>query len=281
MPAGPDPAGPGRDENPAGEPGGPVPAPDADEDWLAWCDAAAQAPDPDEEEPGSAAPWDYDLDAVIAECRQVTAEEAAAAARAARLGLPGGQSVPLARRGPGQPGPARTAPGEYLSRAAGFGAGMALDTMPGCGALAGFAAEAAGDDDRYPGAADDEVAGAISAWDRVEAYAAARKHAAVAEFIRRRPAPGCAPQGPAQLPPAWDEFTVKELAALLAESPGTAEGLLELAGDLAASCPGRWRRSGTGPCRGTRRRSSRPRPRCWIRPRRGRPRRWCWAGPGG
>ncbi len=53
MPPGLDPAGPGRDENPAGEPGEPVPAPDADdEDWLAWCEAAAEhgAPrDPDEE----------------------------------------------------------------------------------------------------------------------------------------------------------------------------------------------------------------------------------------
>ena len=83
----------------------------AREDWLAWCDAAAQAPDPDEEEPDTAAPWDYDLDAVIAKCRQVSAEEAAAAARAARLGLPGGQSIPLARRGPGQPGSARVSPG--------------------------------------------------------------------------------------------------------------------------------------------------------------------------
>jgi len=63
---------------------------------------------------------------------------------------------------------------------------MLLDTMPGCGALAGFAAEAAGEDDRYQGASDDEVAGAISAWDRVEAYAAARKLATVSEFIRRR-----------------------------------------------------------------------------------------------
>src|SRR6266567_5447542 len=244
MPQGPDPVGPGRDENPAGEPGDPVPAPDvtaAEEEWLAWCDAAAdqdEPSDPDEEDPDSAAPWDYDLDAIIAECRQVTAEEAAAAARAARLGLPGGQPIPLARRGPGQPGSARLSPGEYLSRAAGFGAGMVLDTMPGCGALAGFAAEAAGDDDRFDGAGDDEVAGVISAWDRVEAYACARKHAAVAELIRRRPAPGCAPQGPARLPAGWDEFTVTELAAVLAESPGTAEGMLEMARELAGKLPG-------------------------------------------
>jgi hypothetical protein len=82
---------------------------------------------------------------------------------------------------------------------------MLLDTMPGCGALAGFAAEAAGNDDRYEGACDDEFAGAVAAWDRVEAYAAARKHAAVAEFIRRRPRPGSPLEGPAQLPESWDE----------------------------------------------------------------------------
>jgi hypothetical protein len=87
---------------------------------------------------------------------------------------------------------------------------MLLDTMPGCGALAGFAAEAAGDDDRYQGACDDEVAGAISAWDRVEAYAAARKLAAVAEFIRRRPHPDCPPGGRAQMPETWDESTVTD-----------------------------------------------------------------------
>ncbi len=90
--------------------------------------------------------------------------------------------------GPGQPGSAQRAPGEYLSRAAGFAAGFAagmlLDTMPGCNALAGFAAEAAGDDDRFDDARDDEVAGVIAAWDRIEAHASARKHAAVAEFIR-------------------------------------------------------------------------------------------------
>jgi hypothetical protein len=61
---------------------------------------------------------------------------------------------------------------------------MLLDRMPGCNALAGFAAEAAGDDDTYDGASDNELAGVICAWDRLEAHMAARKHAAVAEFIR-------------------------------------------------------------------------------------------------
>src|SRR6202035_4410009 len=135
---------PGRD----GDPGR------AEEDWLAWCESVeGQLGPDDEEEPEDAAPWDADLDALIAQCREVTAEEAAFAVRAAARGLPGGTPVGAGRRGPGEPG------------AAGLGAGMLLDVMPGCGALAGFAAEAAGDDDRYAGAGDDEVAGAISAWD--------------------------------------------------------------------------------------------------------------------
>ena len=192
MRRGPTPSGSGRGEDPAREPHEPTQTPDwmTEEDWQGWCASQAdldEPPDPDEEEPdpdGPAAPWEYDLDAVVAECRRVTAERAAACARAVRLGQPGEQPVRLARRGPGQPGSARRAPGEYLSRAAGFAAGMLLDTMPGCNALAGFAAEAAGDDDRYGGACDDEVAGAIAAWDRIEAHASARKHAAVAEFIR-------------------------------------------------------------------------------------------------
>ena len=99
---------------------------------------------------------------MIAQCRDITAEEAAFAARAAARGLPGGTPVADGRRGPGQPGSAERRPGEFASRAAGFGAGMLLDVMPGCGALAGFAAEAAGDDDRYEGACDDEVAGVIA-----------------------------------------------------------------------------------------------------------------------
>jgi len=220
---------PGRD----GDPGR------AEEDWLAWCESVEnQLGSDDEEEPEDAAPWDVDVDALIAECREITAEEAAFAARAAARGLPGGTPIADGRRGPGQPGSAERRPGEFLSRAAGFGAGMLLDTMPGCGALAGFAAEAAGDDDRYEGACDDEVAGAISAWDRVEAYAAARKHAAVAEFIRRRPRAGSAVEGAARMPQDWDESITAEVAGVLAESRHAADAMLGLAHDLAVKLPG-------------------------------------------
>ena len=246
MRRGPVPPGSGREENPAREPREPVHTPDwmNGEDWRAWCDSQRdqdEPSDPDEEEPdpdGLPGSWEYDLDAIVADCRRISAEEAAASARAARLGLAGGQPVGLGRRGPGEPGSARRAPGEYLSRAAGFAAGMLLDTMPGCNALAGFAAGAAGDGDTYDGAGDDEVAGAVAAWDRIEAHAAARKHAAVAEFIRRRPEPGCALEGPARLPASWDEFTVTELAAVLGESRAAAEDLLDRAHDLEVKLPG-------------------------------------------
>jgi hypothetical protein len=214
----------------------------AEEDWLAWCEALEASGQPlgpdDEEEPDDAAPWDADLDALIAECREITAQEAAFAARAAARGLPGGTPVADGRRGPGQPGSAVRRPGEFASRAAGFGAGMLLDAMPGCGALAGFAAEAAGEDDRYAGACDDEVAGAVAAWDRVEAWAAARKHAAVAEFIRRRPRPGSPSESPAQMPEDWDESITAEVAGVLAESRHAADAMLGLAHDLEVKLPG-------------------------------------------
>jgi hypothetical protein len=102
---------------------------------------------PDEDEPEDAAPCGVDLDALFAVCREIAAEEAACAVRAARRGLPGGTPVADGRRGPGQPGSAVRRPGEFLSRAAGFGAGMALDVMPeswdesAAGEVAGVLAE--------------------------------------------------------------------------------------------------------------------------------------------
>ena len=115
---------------------------------------------------------------------------------------------------------------------------MILDTAPGGVELALFAADAAGPGDRYPGASDDELVGAICAWDRVEAHVAARKHAAIAEFIRRRPADGCPLEGPAEMPAAWGEFTGDELALALAESKTAAAGLLDLTWDLEVKLPG-------------------------------------------
>jgi Domain of unknown function (DUF222) len=128
--------------------------------------------------------------------------------------------------------------GTRVVTAAGFAAGTPLDAGPGCTALMGFADDAAGPGDRYAGTSDDEVVGAVCAWDRIEAHAAARKHAAVAELIRRRPEPGCTLAGEAQMPLVWDEFTAAELAAALAESRFAAENLLDAAHDLQVKLPG-------------------------------------------
>jgi hypothetical protein len=150
----------------------------------------------------------------------------------------GAVAAAIGRRGPGMPGSARSFPGEYASGAAGFATGKPLDTAPGCAALGWFAGDAAGDQDRYPGATDDELVGAICAWDRAEAHMAARKHGAVAEFIRRRPARGFAPQGRAAMPAVWDEFAAAELAPALGQSRGAAEDTLGLAHDLQVKLPG-------------------------------------------
>ena len=67
---------------------------------------------------------------------------------------------------------------------------------------------------------------------------AAGKHAAVAELIRRRPAPGCALEGPAQMPESVDEFTGRELGAVLGVSARDAGQMLDLAWYLEVNLPG-------------------------------------------
>jgi len=192
----------------------PVPGPASDvsllfttPDWLddeEW--AAVVAASADEEEPADLEleedPPDWEgFDAAVAEAREISAAEARNAVYAARLVFDGGFGAVGAApgpRGPGNPGSAASFPGEHASPAAGFGSGFALDRAPGCLALGEFADAVAGPDDRYPGATDDEIVGVICALDRVEAHVAARKLAAVAEFIRRRPGRDDPPKDPAQ-----------------------------------------------------------------------------------
>src|SRR5208337_769013 len=202
MPREPAPADPGRDEDLPGTPpgpeqapppGGPVapdwepvitrPDPMTEEEREAWLDALAgqdepfdpeEYPDPD----GPPPPGEDELSPEeIAGIREVTEAEAGAAAAAARSGATGALAAIAAyagRRGPGQPGSARRFPGESGSRAAAFGAGLVLDQMPGCPDLAMLADHAAGPDDTYDGASDDELIGVLCAWDRLEAHMAAR-----------------------------------------------------------------------------------------------------------
>ena len=177
--------------------------------WPDWMDdpaylalrAADEDPgDLDLDDPDDDPPPDVDPGELAAEAERITGDLAREAAVLAGAGLTAAMAADAAaaagRRGPGMPGSAQPVPGVYASRASGFASGKPLDAAPGCLTLAQFAEEAAGEDDRYPGACDDELAGVICAWDRVEAYASSRKHAAVAELIRRRPAPGRRGAGP-------------------------------------------------------------------------------------
>ncbi len=271
--------GHGRDENPAqhprgqadplpeGDPARPAPRPidplqgeagqwrrlPSGADWMddaqwAACLAARwsederadpdRCPDPD----GPPVPGEVDLDVIEAECREITADEARAAALAARLGTTGALAAAAARaagrRGPGLPGSADRFPGEYPGPAAGFASGMPLDAAPGCAVLGLFAEDGAGGDGAYSDVSDDELIGLICAWDRVQAHGSARKHAMAAELIRRRPAPGCVLEGEARMPAGWEEFTADELAAALAQSRWAADAVLGLAHDLEVKLPG-------------------------------------------
>ena len=136
------------------------------------------------------------------------------------------EAAAAGRRGPGQPGSARIFPGESSSPAAGFGPGMVLDVLPGGPGLA--AAAGAAVDDGFAGMSEGELIGIMCAWDRVEAHAAARKLAVVAELGRRAPRPEDA------------EFTADEIACALGESRSRAYDLMDTAGHLDTRLPGTW-----------------------------------------
>jgi Domain of unknown function (DUF222) len=154
-----------------------------------------------------------------------TAEELAEIREAAADGLLAVEAATTGRRGPGQPGSARVFPGQSSSPATAFAPGMPLDVLPGCADLA-LAADAAAGDDRFAGVSEAELIGVVCAWDRVEAHAAARKLAAIAELARRNPAP------------EDEEFAADELANALAESRGRAGDLIDLAQTLQTRLPG-------------------------------------------
>jgi hypothetical protein len=102
---------------------------------------------------------------------------------------------------------------------------MAFDVLPGCAQLA-VAADAASGDDGFAGVSEAELVGLMCAWDRVEAHAAARKLAAIAELDRRNPGPGDA------------EFTADQVACALGESRFRAGELTGTAGHLDTHLPG-------------------------------------------
>src|SRR2546423_783878 len=218
---------------------------DRDEAWEAWLASRERCEDDEPPEFGDEGDYHDDPDElaeIIAEARQASADQAAAEAHIAASGqtaaLAAGASAAMGRRGPGMPGSAEPLAGEYSGPGGAFATGQALDVAPGGPVLLGHADWAAGDDDRFGGVSDDELLGIISGADRCEAATSALKHTAVAELMRRRPASGCTPQGPAGMPEAWDEFTRAELAPALGESRYAVDGLLDLAHHLTVKLPG-------------------------------------------
>jgi hypothetical protein len=204
MPASPVPADPGWDDDLAWL--------DRDPERDCWQDRAREhdePPEPDEYE-------DYAplTEEELAEIRQAAADELLAV-----------EAASSGRRGPGQPGSARVFPGESSSPAAAFGPGMVFDVLPGCAQLA-VAADAAAGDDGFAGVSEAELVGVVCAWDRVEAHAAARKLAVIAELARRNPEPGDA------------EFTADQVANALGESRFRADELTGTAGHLHTHLPG-------------------------------------------
>ena len=124
------PRDPGRDDNPPGVPAGPgdrprLGSPDwrlvpQSPDWPEWMDADAHAEDEDPgdpdlyQDPGNAPPPGLDdarLAALLAEAREITEDQARAAAVMGRLGhsavLAAVGSIVSGRRGPGMPGSAQ------------------------------------------------------------------------------------------------------------------------------------------------------------------------------
>src|SRR6266704_7046227 len=153
-----------------------------------------------------------------------TAEELAGIEEAAADELLAVKAATTGRRGPGQPGSARTFPGESSSRAASFGPGMVLDVLPGCAQLAVAGDSAA--QDGFAGVSEAELVGVLCAWDRVEAHTHARKLAVVAELARRNPGTLGA------------EFTADQIAYALGESRARADSLIGMAQTLPARLPG-------------------------------------------
>ena len=195
MPAEPVPAEPSWDDDPAWTRPDPMTRAEL-EAHLDWVCEFDEPPEPEEDE-------DFD---------PLTAEELAEIREAAADELLAVEAASTGRRGPGQPGSARVFPGESASPAAGFGPGMAWDVLPGCAGLA-VAADAACEDDSFGGVSEAELIGLVCAWDRIEAHAAGRKLAAVAELGRRNPAPEDA------------EFTADQVACALGESRAGRRGV--------------------------------------------------------
>ena len=234
MPSVPASADPGWDEDPAWLDRDPMTAAERE----AWLDRLCEQDDDPFDDPQEH--WDPEASAPPPGEDELTAGELAGVREAAADEMLALDGASTGRRGPGQAGSARVFPGESDSRAAGFGTGMAWDVTPGCAQLAvaaDSALDAGGDPgDSFGEVADHELIGLVCAFDRAEAYMAARKLVAIAEVFRRNPEDGFEPE-PGRMPAVVHEFTRDQLALALGESRAAADWLLTVAWHLATRLP--------------------------------------------
>jgi hypothetical protein len=113
------------------------------------------------------------------------------------------EAATTGRRGPGQPGSARVFPGQSSSPAAGFGPGCRWTCCPAARPWLYPPTPRPGEGGRFAGVSEAELLGVVCAWDRVEAHAAARKLAALAELARRTPAPRTPSSPPTRSRTRW------------------------------------------------------------------------------
>ena len=129
-------------------------------------------------------------------------------------------------------------PGIPAGPAAGFGQGCPLDALAPSTIVSGLADEASGEDRAFTDVTDDELMGLIGARQRLAARQQWELLTAVAEFLRRRPDPGCgAAGGRAGCRRCGMSTPGRTWPLQLHLTPGAAEGLLSLAHDLAVKLP--------------------------------------------
>jgi hypothetical protein len=225
--------GPGQDGEPA-PPGGAVPPDWMDDQTWALTAAACVTEDLPEEwddDPEGSVPADWAVISVDELAAQAEADGAGHQALMARL-IAAGVGEGYAHRRGDPP-----VPGVVSGPGAGFGQGRCLDQMTPEPGLAVLADEAAGADRAFAGVTDDQLLGLLGARRRLQGRQAWELLMAVAEFIRRRPKPGCVLEGAGRMPRVWDPLAVGELRAQLHLTAAQADVMLGLAGDLVTRLP--------------------------------------------
>jgi hypothetical protein len=216
-------------------------------DWMdaaewAWqcADRAAHGDDGDEEpadpvealcaDPDAGPPPEWEQlspEEFTAQAEADGAEDAALMARLLAAGLDG---YAHDRTSPPRPGVAS-------SLAASFGQGRGLDRVVPTSMISALADEASGQDRGFTGVTDDELMGLLGTRQRVASRQQWELMTGLAEFIRRRPQPGCGPDLPANMPRGWNEHAASELSGQLHVTAHEADRLLSLAHDLAVKLP--------------------------------------------